>query len=205
MENTKKGFFEAELNDLETIVDVRDELAVYTAYEMREINEEGYLKIRIPQFRGINAHITKSLSKKTGVVYYSCDLYINNPLKHRLEIFDEAIYQDILLRNENISTEFKEIDIPARVRFGKGYSEKALSDDHIYYCLEVIFPGLKRIYREFLNPSEVDRINYLSKKSKEECDKQKIQTWNENYRLYRVDDDKLVGNLWALDQPGSDD
>lgn len=205
MENTKKGFFEAELNDLETIVDVREELAKYVAADLCELNEEGFLKIRIPQFRGINAHVTKSLSKKTGMLFYSCDLYINNPLKHHLEIFDEGVYQDILLRNDFISTEYKEFDIPVRVRFIKGYSEKALSEDHIYYGLEVIFPGLKRIFREFLKPSEVDRINYLSLKSTEECEKQKIQAWNDAYRLFRVDDDKLVGNLWDLEQPGSED
>lgn len=202
---TKKGFFEQDLLTLEAAIDndtIKAELAKHSQEELWNINNDGYLIVKIPQFRGVNAHISRSVSKKTGLTFYGCDLFINSPLKHKVssDLFDEGLYQDLLLRNKNITSDLSEFDLPCRIRFIVGRSEKSLRDDKLYFAIQIIFCGINRIYTDFVNAGELDRINYLSTKSPEECLAQKIMPWNKSYTLFFANND-IVKNLWALEQP----
>lgn len=199
------GFLEKEFDTLPRIIDVREELDKYSAEDLKATTDDGKLKVKIPQFRGVNAHITRSVSKN-GSAFFTCDLFISNPIKHRLssEIFKENLYQRILMIN-NISFEEAEFDLPVRVRFGKGYSTNAKSADGAFLFIEVVFPGIKTIYRDFLKPSEVHLINLHSLKTPEECAKQKISPWNSNHYFVGVLDASGFKNLWDLDQPDEED
>ena len=203
--DVKKGFFEQDIFSLEIATDndtVKAELSKYSQEELWAFNDDRFLVVKIPQFRGVNAHISRSVSRKTGSTFYSCDLFINSPIKHKVssELFDEGLYQDLLLRNSWITSDKAEFDLPCRIRFIVGRSEKSLREDKLYFGIQIIFPGLNRIYTDFVNAGELDRINYLSIKPLEECTKQKIMPWNKSYILYFANNE-LVKNLWDLEQP----
>lgn len=206
---TKKGFFDSDILKMEVAIEnsvIKEELSKHSQEELWSINDDGFLIVKIPQFRGVNAHVTRNVIRRTGATYYSCELYINSPLKHKVssDLFDEGLYQDLLLRNSSITSDKAEFDLPVRIRFVMGQSEKSLRDDKLYFGIQIIFPGLNRIYTDFVNASELERINYLSMKTPEECLKQKIKPWNKNYSLYYVKNNDLVKNLWALEQPDYD-
>ena len=204
-ETKRIGFFERDFNSLPKSIDVMDELSKYSADDLKATTEDGKLRVKISQFRGVNAHVTRTVSK-SGSIFYTCDLYLSNPIKHRLDsqVFSENLYQRLLMIN-NISFEESEFDIPVRLRFGKGYSEKVKNADGSFLFVEVIFPGIKRIYRDFLKPSEIELINLHSLKTPEECAKQKILPWNQNHFFVGVLDASGFKSLWDLDQPDDED
>lgn len=199
-----KGFFEVEISNLpkgRTNKEVKEELLKYSPSQFRDKDDKGYLTLKIEEFRGVYAKITRSVSKSSGLTFFRCELLLGDTVKHvcSSNLFTEDVYQELLLTYNDILSTQSEILLPVRIRLGVGKSEKVLNADKVFRCVDIIFPGIKRVYRDFLSESFVSRVNLLSVKSDEECKKQQISTWNKSFKLYEISDD--VRALWDLEQP----
>lgn len=196
------GFFDQEDSALEkafTTKEIRTLIDEIPSEEFSKLTDKGYFVKKVPQFIGCNAILSKNISKNTGRIFYSCDLYISNPYHHVMSTFDENTYMQIMLDND-FDMKASQTMVPCRVRFLKGYSEQALSEDHSFYAIEAIFPSSERkiFIRDFINGGERSYLNSLSKKNYQECLAKGIDCFaDRGIQLYLLKDDKVVRNLWA--------
>lgn len=202
------GFFDRADKDLERLTPRKDlRLDQYTKEDLWARDENGRMKVKIPQFVYCNAVLSKNISKKTNLVFYNCDIYISNPFHRVLKNFTESNYIRIMLDND-LNLQNAETIVPARVRFSKGYSQQSLSQDHSFYLMEVIIPGNEKCFvlSDFLTGSDISLISILSKKVEQECIAQGIENFNaKGFKLYYAESDEFVKrDLWESQEIDED-